>query len=346
MVSQYKTEYDTLVQEYFDLNDTRSRRFILSLNEAEENQLLVNLTNKLYQKIVEKVDQIDYGTIPKSAGDITKIENYASMCECLKIIRDIVKQYRQNEEPINYIESAIENVKVREREFSKAFAMHVQLGELLYDNIVMAIVASISYLIATSIEFIKSPTDDTFEVSLDKVAYKKTSNAMLFNDLQKFNIACKNGEVDKVLHGIADAKVQKLTGKSNPVLSMSLALLLVPLSVTILPLIQDIVYIFYYTKQHLSDYFGTQADLLQLNQTNIIYRQDIDSKKKKDIITSQRQIVEKLRKISNFFAIDAKVAEKKASEEKKANKKKYTPEELGADTSYVDNVSTSSDVLF
>ena len=77
--------------------------------------------------------------------------------------------------------------------------MNVELGIVLYNTMVLSIVSSLSYLIATSIDFIKNPTDDIFQMSLDRVGYAKTTQSMLYNDLRKFNISCKKGEVDKTL---------------------------------------------------------------------------------------------------------------------------------------------------
>ena len=40
--------------------------------------------------IVAKVSDIDFGTIPRSRGDITKIENYSQLMECIDILRGVI----------------------------------------------------------------------------------------------------------------------------------------------------------------------------------------------------------------------------------------------------------------
>ena len=75
-----------------------------------------------------------------------------------------------------------------------------------------------------------------------------------------------------------------------------------------------------------------------MNTSNIIYR-DIDEDKKKKIISKQLKIVDKFRKISNFFNIEYKKAEKKSKESRDADKKKYK-------TSEISDTAPDSSVLF
>lgn len=320
---QMKQDYDAILKEYVDLNDIDTLHTVMSLTEAGQNQLLVSLTDQLYQKIVEKVDDIDFGTIPKSNGDITRVENYESNLECLNIIRDIVKQYGQSQEPIDTILTAIYNIRDRQKLFNKCFAFNIELGQIIYNSMTMACIASTSYMIQTSIDFIKSPTDETFEVSMDKVAYQKTMNSMMYNDLRKFNAACKRGEIDKILNDLSSAAAKKFSGIGVAAGVGAALFIAIPLLKTILPMIQDIVYLIYYSSQSISDYWAAQADLLQMNTSTIIYRQDISDDKKKKIIEKQNKIAERMRKVSNTFAINIKKGEKETKKAIDNDAKKY-----------------------
>ena len=64
------------MNEHFDIYDNRTRNILLAVNEADQDGVMKSLADKLYSHIVEKVDDIDFGTIPLSKGDITKIDNY------------------------------------------------------------------------------------------------------------------------------------------------------------------------------------------------------------------------------------------------------------------------------
>ena len=339
-------EYESIINEFVDLKDRESFDYVVGLDEASQDQLLTSLTGKLYDKIVEKVDKIDFGTIPNSRGDITQIENYDSMVECLHIIRDIVKQYNQSTEPIDQVETAINNIKDRERLFSRCYTMDIEMGIVIYNTMVLSIVASISYLIAASITFIASATDNSFQVSLDKTAYNKAINSSMYNDLRKFNIACKKNELDKTLELLLSQRGAKAATGSYEKIGKGLGIalgsvlfiksVLIPLSKNILPFIQNLVYMHYAAKQSVSDYFAIQADLLQTDSAQIEYRTDLTDEKKKKIIDKQLKIAEKMRKISNAFKIKMKTDEVDAEKLAKAEYKKYKKEEL----------QSSSDGLF
>lgn len=321
-------EVDQVFREHMDINDTDTLNCLL--NEADQNQMLSSLTSKLYDKIVEKVDKIDFGTIPKSKGDITKIENFESLLETINLIRDIVKQYGQSTEPIDIVDTAIENIKSRENLFSKAYALDVELPIVLYNTITLSIVSSVSFLIATSIEYIKSPGDDTFQVSLDKTAYNKTAHNLLFTDLKRFNDSCKKGDINMIINNVMNQAVKKESIGAVITVSASI-IFLATLAKNILPILQELVYFFFHSRQSISDYFAVQADLLQINASNLVYKTDIDESRKKDIIKKQNKIASKFRSISNFFDITYKKSEKESKKSIKDEAKKYKASDFEQD---------------
>ena len=42
-----RNEYMSVVKEYFDITDNTTRRCLLSINEADQNQVMASLANKL-----------------------------------------------------------------------------------------------------------------------------------------------------------------------------------------------------------------------------------------------------------------------------------------------------------
>lgn len=191
-----------VLRENFDIEDAITRRTLIEADEADQNQLLLALTSKLYDQIVAKVDDIDFGTIPRSRGDITKIENYSQLVECIDILRKIIVESKEDPKPIDVVLTAIENVKTRIRMFSKAFALGVEMPILVYNSIVLAIVSSVSFLIAGCIEYIKNPGADHFEIALNRVAYNKTKTNLLFENLVLFNTGCMKGDFDESMNHV------------------------------------------------------------------------------------------------------------------------------------------------
>lgn len=195
-------DYNQIIREYFDISDTATRKCIVALEDVEQTQLLAALSSALYDKIVQKVDEIDFGTIPRSRGDITKVEGFENTLECLHIIRKIVLEYKENPEIVDNVLTAIENIRNRKGIFMKAYALNIEFPMVLYNLIVMAIEQSVSFLIATCIQYIKDPASQNMISALDKVAYNNTRDNLLYEQLASFNRACLTKELDDTLQNI------------------------------------------------------------------------------------------------------------------------------------------------
>ncbi len=195
----FKTEYDKFIRENFDLSDKHTRQFIATLEDAGQEQLLNTLSSAMYDNIVAKVDEIDFGSIPMSRGDITKVEGFDKTLNCLDIIRRLVTEYKQSTGVVDVVLSAIQNVRDRKAVFIKAYTLNTELPMLLYNSTVMAIERSTSLMIATCIEYIKDPTASSPKAALNKVAYQRTMDDVMFKQLITFNNMCANGTLDKAI---------------------------------------------------------------------------------------------------------------------------------------------------
>ena len=194
-----QSDYNKIIREHFDISDSATRKFIVALEDSEQTQLLSALSSSLYDMIIKKVDKIDFGTIPTSRGDITKVEGFDNTVECLNVMRKLVLEYRQNPDIVDCVLTAIENIKTRKSIFMKAYALNVELPMVLYNLIVMSIEQSVSFLVSVCIQYIKDDTTKTIESALDKVAYNSTRENLLYEQLNSFNKACSNGDFDKVM---------------------------------------------------------------------------------------------------------------------------------------------------
>ena len=193
-------EVSEVFREYLDLSNLENLRLVNSLNEASQNQFLVALTSKLYDKIQAKATKIDYSSVEYSRGDISKSQNFGQIYESLSIIQQIVIQYHENTESVEAVMNAIANLRTRKDLFYKAFVIGSSLPILVYNNMAMAVVESTSFLISCCIEYIKDPGSDTFETALDKVAYQKTQQNLLFRSLKDFNFSCQTRQLDDALN--------------------------------------------------------------------------------------------------------------------------------------------------
>lgn len=319
--------YDQVIKEYFDITHNETRKVLLSIDESDQNQVLTNLTSKLYDHIVTKVDDIDFGTIPNSKGDITKLDNYDNLIDCVRVMHDILVEYKQDTTPINTIEKAISNIRSRKELFEKGFRYNVEFIMVTYSSITLAIVSSISFMISSCIDFIKSPSEETFNIIIDKGSLIRTKQNMLFTNLTKFNAACDRGQIDSGLeyilkNGTKGTLTESVTGV------VASGLVVITILLNILPIIRELIFFFYYSRVRVSDYFDIQADLLQMNAYNVKSNDTMNKAQRDKISKKQFTIVDLFRKISRKIAISNKECEVKATKEISSTNKKYKTTDL------------------
>ena len=335
-------DYLKIVYEYCDLSDPDFKKRLIYVNEAEQNKVLMSLTAKLYANIVDKANEIDYGDIPETKGDITKLKNYGMMVDTVATLRDIVKEFKQDPKAVNVISEAIANVETRKDEFTKAFRLGYEIPKLIYCTTVLAINDSIAYMIASCIEFIKTPKTESFDMVLDVMRYKKAKDYLIFSNLDKLNREFKNGNIDKIMKAISKGAVDKAlteaeitplhpgdTGRAAKKLSLTGTILLgVALAAvaiilfTILGIFQDIVFFFYNTKNKYSQYLEMQAMVMEANANNLdVNHPEWDDAKKKEVYDRQMKLVDKWRNRAEKWRVTAKKAEADTERELKNIKK-------------------------
>ena len=329
------------LNEMMDLSDSKTREYLLSLDEASQNTVLTNLTSKLYDHIVKKTTDIDYGTIPSTKGDITKLDVYNDLKDVLGILKGILKEYHENGGPADVCTECLTNLETRKDIFNRAYHADCQLPILIYENTVLALVSGVSYLIAACIEFIKAPRDETYSIQLDKIAYAKSKDYRLYSSLEKFNKSCSNGDMDKAINEVIAHRVKKFAGiTAGAIAAAAVGIIII---MNIIPILRELVFLLYYTRTQISDFFEIQAELLQMNAYNVEANKSLDSSDRKEIARKQRDIADKFLSISNFVRIDAKQSDVKASRELESNKKKYKVDEvINQDIDDDPSVSTSS----
>lgn len=195
-------EYDKIFAECLDLTDKYTVHYIATCEDAGKDAVISALTASLYDKIVNKATSIDFGTIPKSRGDITKVENITMTQDCLDIIRKLALEYKQNPGLVDEIINAIANVKDLKREFVKGYALNVEMPMLIYNLTVLSIIRSTSMIIATCVKYVSNPANGTMKQAFDAVAYKNTEDDLIFQQLVSFNKMVKNGSMLKVLDNV------------------------------------------------------------------------------------------------------------------------------------------------
>lgn len=358
--------YQKMIYEYSDVNDSSSFMKLMSLNEADQSRVMANLAGKLYNHIVNEITDIDFGDIPKSKGDITKIPNYVDMIDCINIIHDVCIRCRQKTTATDTLFKAIDNLKESKDIWRRSFDLKVSLGMNTYNSLALSIVCATSLLISTSIEFIKDQDSGEFEILLDRVQHQKSMDSVLFKSLQEFNKGYANGEfmqainiannskrniteselmsfdesamMDSLLAGARHA-LNSVGGKgilgglakgASATISVIGGIALIV--AIVIPAIRNAVHFFYRSKQKLSDYFAIQAALIEMNANNLKYNTSKSEQERERIYNAQMKWVQRFKKLSTTLSAKMKKAdnESKNKLEEETSSKKYTYDDVSS----------------
>ena len=322
-------EYSMAMEQYFDITDNETRKILLAVNEEDQNKVLVGLTSKLYENIIDKVDDIDFGEIPMTKGDITKLSNYRNLLECTETMTRLLIEFKQDTKPIDTIRTAIDNIASSVGLWKRAFLGNVELPMVVYNTTVLAIIEATTYMISMCVEYIKVPSSDTFQITIDRSALTKSRDHMIFDNLEKFNSAYRKGQITNAMEYVIkeNSKSKNFAGTS---IGAGAALVgITALLFCIIPIIRELIFLFYYNRVRVSEYFDVQADMLQMNAYNVENnRLDLNKEEKKRITSKQLKIAERFRKIANKIGVEMKDSEKKAVKEISSENKKYKVEDV------------------
>lgn len=319
-------EYSKAIHEYFDCEHEETRKILLAVNEEDQTRVLVSLTSKLYDNVVDKVDDIDFGSIPATKGDITKLPNYPQLMESIDVMTKILVEYKQDTAPVDTIRTAIANIIDSTSIWKRAFQLNVELPMVFYNTIVLSIIEATSYMISMCINYIKVPGTDTFQATIDKSALVKTKSHLVFDNLGKFNDAYRKGQVTQSMEYILKSNVKNFMGELG-IGTAAAGIVLVLFC--IVPIMRELIFLFYYNRVRVSEFFDMQADMLQINAYNVEHsRPDLTAEQRKSIAGKQMKVAERFRKMANKCAVQMKESEVKASKELAKENKKYKADEV------------------
>lgn len=351
-------EYYQIISEYYDLSDYHTKRALIFCNEAQKMTVIEKIVGKIYNHIKNNCTGIDFGTIPRSKGIITKVENFQNVIDCLNSVRDLALQYNENPRLVDNLLTTVDNIQQREKIFTKAFALNIDLPIMIYNMSVMSVIAGTSLLISTSVEFVKNG-HDSFEMSFDRASYKKSQNHVLYQYSEQFNRECAKGHLDKMLvnciknnvtttntnsiyheDAYADAKdfgnsIGGVTGIAKGVINVISGFF--GAIGSLFGMVRLTIYYFLRMKMKLSDWCAEQAEFLQINANNIKYREG-DERTKQVIYQKQMRMVEKFKKWSNMLALK----DTKAQKESKDDDRDYSTKRRYEDDDYQDDSDNGS----
>lgn len=314
-----RDRFNTIVIEYMDISHIPTITQVMSLNEAEQNAFLVSLTNRLYQMLVGKVSEVDYGDIPSTKGYIQRLPKYKQMRECIEILHDIFTQYKEDTTPVDEIDNALSNLENNTDLFAASYAGGIELGIITYETAALGVVTSLGFMIAVCIEYVKDPKKQGLQIVLKKTGIGKVKDHLIYENLIRFNEVCRNGELEKGLRPLIKNNIKSLAIEGITLFHSAIALGVIVAA--LIPFLKQMVYFFYSSRLRVSTYLDAQADLLEMNAAELKSNNLINTESnKQQVIARQLKIAELFHRTADQIAFDSKESEMKATKAIKADK--------------------------
>jgi hypothetical protein len=189
-------------------------------------------------------------------------------------------------------------------------------------------------MIATCIEYIKSPKNDGMDIALDKAGISKVKESLMYESLVKFNDAARKGDVENALRPLIKAKAKGFASFIGVLVGVGAVVSIVGVVLACVSMLKDLVYYFYASRARVSTYLDIQADLLEMNANQLNSTKDIKTVgDKSSVVRRQLKIASGFRKLADKIAIDHNKNERAATNQIKADSKKYR----------IDDVNTNPD---
>lgn len=306
MINNVPIEVDSIVME---ASTSEDKQFMRNMKKEDINQINATLVQKLYESVL-KHNKCDFGDIPKSKGDISKVTGIDTCTESLEILKQLHEKHGVPTNDIDTITTSISIMTRYKRQFESGFKLNNDYLIILYNTIVMAIMDGTSMLIADYTNYMVTP--DTVEYS-GVAGRNKKHGAVSIESLKRFNSLDASGSLDSTINAILTGSTkssagtrgkEKVTESAAALLSgISVVTITVLLSIkAVITLLRELIFYFYHLRVSLAEYLDAQAAFLEMNRL-VIENSNRPASQKKEIIKKQEKVILKLRRISDKLKI-------------------------------------------
>jgi hypothetical protein len=307
---------------------------VQAILEDSSSPVSKNYKEKLFKSVIDK-SHVDFGSIPKSKGDISKYNGYESMMESLTVLLKIANDERSTElkEYTEIVMAAVENIKSNRSLFVKAFAKKIDIIEIDYNTFVLTCVEATTALMSTYIDYIKTPSSPNFVLSIKNTKYR--ADELYFEQLKKFNKINESGNYAKYAATVINKGQENMF--LDPVTIVGVAFVSV-IAFSVIPVTRELIYLYNESKRKLSETFALQAYFLDMNKASIEYNTAIKPEDKKKILDKQEKLRKKFLLLSEKLRINNLKAEENA-------KRKLDNDNSGMTVGDINNDISDSDMV-
>lgn len=300
----------------------REKAEIHALTESEVKQINNAMITNLYKSALDK-GYVNFDSIPDSKGDITKYEGYDNLVGSINLLKELSNKGNIKIKEIDILETSVMNIRTYKTQFERGFALGHEFVVMEYNALVYACLEATSTLISSYVDFVKKVDKTEFKI----IKGKGLNGNLCLKNLELFNNSVKKGDFNKMMSHLLQSERENFVGTS-----VGAGVLVVGMiTLTIVPLIRELIYYFYYSRMVVSEYLQHQSMFLEMNKVNI-ESSSLPAKEKNVIIKKQAEYSKQLDKLSDKIKVNSTMSSNKANTNIKNENKEWT----------LQNVKTSS----
>ena len=298
----------------------------MTLTEADKVSISKGLIDQIYVIIPERYKSINFEMIPKSMGKIRNMKEYDNLVSSLELLSNIAKDSKQNIPEIGIISKAVDNIIKYEDTFYTGFVRKNSPIIMTYNLLTMAVYCATSLMISVLVDFInaglsgdQSKTTENVDIIINN-KYRRHNSYLMIDALKRFNEQVQNGTFDKAMQLYMKQNARPIS--ESVTLTTGLIIFGIIALLKFIPIVKELIYLFYYTRLQLSEAFAIQANLINGNLEAL---RNKGVSKDSRMYKIQKWFADKLTKLSDKFAFTYEKGEKQAEIESKV---KLTPEDI------------------
>lgn len=297
--------------------DFKERHIVMEMSSEQTHLVKSKIVTNMFQSVLQRSD-MKYEDLDDSRGDIRNYVDYDVLNNSLSQLGILSEEHNVHIPELKEVQQALDNLYLMSSDFKKGYILDRGMVKLAYRAAAGSVIAATSLLISEYMDFTLDE-NQTFTFNRRNNA----SSTMLMGQIRDFNK--KAPEIKETLSKINRTDPKQFIGTSTA--SFFIPVFIIGGVLSIIPLIREMIFLFYHSRLKLSQYAEQQAAFLELNRAVIESSNRTVSEKKK-IMSKQRNVITKLNKLSEAVRVNEKLAEKDVVVNMKKENSKWTVDEV------------------
>jgi len=179
------------------------------LSEDQKEMFNKEIVKRLVDEIESKSQNLDTKIIDDSKGDLTKLTNYSYIKDSIDLLNNMQTVSNKKIPYFDIISNAHGNIIKFKDDFEKGYRYNKNLIKIFYSQITLALISSISFTIATCVDYIKDPMGNYQAVLNYNANIRNNYPIVEIDALEKFNLAANNGELAQFFEVTISSKIKE-----------------------------------------------------------------------------------------------------------------------------------------